>query len=64
MSAMFSSPPKLPPQPKMAPPQNTALDAQMQALLRRQGAAAAMLTGPGGQKAGSPATAAHTMTGQ
>ena len=48
MSAMFSSPPKLPPQPKMAPPQNTALDAQMQALLRRQGAAAAMLTGPGG----------------
>jgi hypothetical protein len=63
MSAIFSGPPKLPKPPVMKPPQNTALDAEMQALARRQGSQAAMLTGPGGSRAGTPATSSHTLTG-
>jgi len=54
MSALFSGPPKVPTPPAMYPPRNTAMDAQMAALARRQGAAAAMLTGPGGRNAGAP----------
>jgi hypothetical protein len=64
MSALFASPPKLPKTPAMTPPKNTALDAEMQALQRRQGAAAAVLTGPGGKRAGTPPTSGNKLTGQ
>ena len=64
MSALFSGPPKPPPTPKMAPPTNTPLDAELAQLARRSGSAAAMLTGPGGKLAGTPATSAHQLTGQ
>lgn len=64
MSALFSGPPKPPPVPRIAPPRNTALDAQMQELARRQGSAATLLTGPGGRNAGPANVAGHTLLGQ
>lgn len=64
MSALFSGPPKPPALPKIAPPKNTALDAEMQAIARRQGSAATLLTGPGGRNAGTPSVGGHTLTGQ
>lgn len=62
MPGMFSTP-KVPSMAAPAPPQNTALTAQMQALAKRQGQQAAMLTGPKGvTQRGSVLT--HTLTGQ
>lgn len=61
MSAMFSGPPKPPAIPAVKPPRNTALDAEMQAIARRQGSAATILAG---NKAAAPSVGAHTVTGQ
>lgn len=54
MGALFSGPPKPPPVPAVAPPRNTALDAQLKAISQNRGSAATLLTGPGGKNAGTP----------
>jgi hypothetical protein len=64
MSTLFSGPPKPPPIPAVKPPRNTALDAQLQALSRRAGAATTTLTGPGGRNAGTPSVGGNQLTGQ
>lgn len=59
----FLSAPKVPSAAAPAPPQNTALTAQMQQLAKRQGQNAAVLSGPQGvTKRGSTLT--HQLTGQ
>jgi hypothetical protein len=64
MSTLFSGPPKPPPIPKVNPPRNTAVDAQLKALSQRAGVAATMLTGPGGRNAGTPNVGGNQLTGQ
>lgn len=64
MSTLLSGPPKMPKPPTMAPPRNTALDAEQKALAKRQGQAATLLTGPGGKLAGTPNVLGHQLTGQ
>jgi hypothetical protein len=63
MSRMFSGvkAPDIP--PKVVPPRNTGMDAELAALARRQGASASILTGPGGMRAGTPITGSKTLTG-
>ncbi len=59
----FFSAPKVPSAAAPAPPQNTALTAQMQQLAKRQGQQAAVLSGPKGvTQRGSVLT--HSLTGQ
>jgi hypothetical protein len=64
MGMLFSGPPKPPPLPKLAPVQNTALTAKLQAANRRMGAAGTMFgqsadtTGRAGTTTGS-----NTLTG-
>lgn len=60
MPGIFSGPPKPPAPPKVAPPQNTALTAQLKAMQQQAGANAAVLTTGGG----TPSTGlTHTLTG-
>lgn len=44
MPSLFSGPPRLPPAPKLAPPQNSLLTQQLRAISRRTGDNAAVLT--------------------
>ena len=44
MPSLFSGPPRLPPQPKLQPPQNSLLTQQLKSISQRQGANAAVLT--------------------
>ena len=61
MSTLFSGPPKPPAIPAIKPPRTTPLDTQLKALSQRQGAAATLLTGPGGRNAGTPQVGAATL---
>lgn len=61
MSAMFSSPPKPPPQPALKPVQNSSLTAQIQVQNRRMGAAGTIL--PGATSGGGRGSGGNTLTG-
>lgn len=61
MPAMFSGPPKLPKQPLMAPPENTALTAQLKAMQRRAGSNAATLQQNNSARS---SVLTHQLTGQ
>lgn len=65
MSAMFASPPKSPPLPKLKPVQNTELTAQIAAQNRRMGAGGTVLSGTTSDTTGrvSGGSGANTLTG-
>lgn len=62
MPSLFAKPPSPPPLPKMAPPTNTPLTAELSQMAKRQGEAAAVASPPGA-RAGRGKSLTHTLTG-